>query len=449
MNNNKFNIPFITLPIFGIVVFLIGCSSNIDIENTEEDTPDSSFYLLDTNSIQEEYCKMTENLNKLESFLFFTDPHLTDYDRYQDVTEAVRNGYISTVLKVYNSLPLDYCICGGDWLNTNHTVSEACGFLGYWDAYMRKHFHNYLPVFGNHDFNPYWGIYGKGISYNPDFLSHITVNNLSFRENKGSWYSYDGLQTKFYVLDTGLSFPEYNNSMSVEESNPYAGFINNRWPQVAWLADKLLTDDAEHSIIFSHIYSLGLLGPEPTWNNQANIQTFAKTIRELCVAYNKRQSISLNGTTYVFNKCTGRVEINIVGHAHFDYVDTEMEVPIFVVTDLKGGYYDGNGQRLHALIPTFDCCLADYDNKKLKALRVGAGVSRIVNFENSTVSIGDSITIETELHGKITWENRDITKVSLSASNTKAILTGVSAGVVGIVAADSNGKEEYFTIVVS
>lgn len=405
-----------------------------------KNTFNSSFNAEDTEAARNEFCGMLKGTDKVETFLFFSDPHLTDYSRYEEMTELVRDKYISSLQKHYNSLPLDFCICGGDWLNSEHTDAGAVAWLGYSDAYMRKLFRNYYPVFGNHDNNPYKiGINQQSWPY---ALDYDTVRNAAFRENKSTYYSFDGLNTKFYVINSGVSF------IKGMTDNTYSYLLMDRWAQVDWFGQKLLADDPENAIVISHIYSNA--NKESEWNSSATgywavgPHALSRNIRDLAIAYNKRQSITKNGITYDFSGCTGRVVLYLCGHTHFDFVDAFDELPVVCITNLEGGHFVGESV-MYDLIPTFDCSLVDYDNDKYKTLRVGAGVSRIVNFTPIPVSVGNTYALTSELSGTLTWATQNSAKATVNSG----VVTAVASGCAGIIATDENGKQEYWIIKVS
>ena len=417
-------------------------------------TFNSSFNFVDVSQKRKAFCKLLNEKNTIETYLFFTDPHLTDYNRYGDGTPIVKDGttyfqvgdnerntYISTLQKYYNSLPIDHCICGGDWLNFYHTTDEACDFLGYIDAMMRKLFKSYIPINGNHDPNPYPN--GPGYNYLHLSLTNETMKCLEFRENRDLYYAYDGINTKFYILDSGVS------SVKTMTYAATPRLAENRWPQIAWLANKLLTDDAAHAIIGIHVYS-NASTPDDWFTDGGTglgahgIHDLAKNAKDLLMAYNSRGTITLNGQTYDFGSCTGNVACIITGHTHFDYVDLSVSIPIISTTSLQGGYLDADGaynSKSYSHIPTFDLCLADYDNDAIFCVRVGTGVDRIVNYTPIEVAAGSTVTLTTRLSGTVEWDTRDNAIASVSGG----VVTGVTTGYCGIIA--SNGTEEEYWIV--
>lgn len=302
---------------------------------------------------------------------------------------------------------------------------------------MRKLFRNYYPVFGNHDNNPYTPSNTESNWLNA--LTYPTVMNLMFRENGRTYYSFDGLNTKFYVMNSGVSF------IKGMTNSTYSRLVSNRWAQIEWLGNALLQDDAENSVIVMHIYS-NASNPTNWFSTETGYRAYGihdlgKNVKLLVTAYNNRQSITLNGITYNFANCNGRVMFIHCGHTHFDYVDTTGEIPIISTTNLEGGHLV-NGEVVYDLVPTFDCCMNDLDNSALYMTRVGAGVSRIVNYSHKAVSVGGSISLTCKLSGTITWQTRN----SSIATVSNGTVAGVASGCTGIIATNESGEEEYWIV---
>lgn len=273
-----------------------------------------------------------------ETFAFMTDPHLLGASGVLNF--SVFKQYIGLLLKYYNETPLDWMVCGGDWLNNGDTQEEACWKLGYMDATMRKLFKHYFPVIGNHDTN-YQGVVSSQDSTRGD-LSHQTLVNLMFRENGNTYYKFKGNNTQFYVFDTGIDWETAMDSF--------------KWGQIDWFARSLVEEDAEHSVIIQHIF----------YTNDTNVNPMAENIQAIAGAYNSRSSVTLNGITYNFSGCTGKIACVIAGHSHFDSIITQgVSVPVWLTTNMM----DGN-------TPTFDLCVIDYTAGKMKSVRVGTGSNR-------------------------------------------------------------------------
>lgn len=289
-----------------------------------------------------EFTNLFGSSEKVESFLFFTDPHLAQKgEDYEPMLEE----YIKKLEKYYKSTPTSFAVCGGDWLGNSDTQAEAKYKLGLLDGLMRGTFDKFHAVVGNHDTN-YQGVDASGAA-NSGRLDDQTIANLWNREHGRNYYAFDGCSTRFFVLDTGV---DWDNTM-----NAY------RWEQIAWLGEQLKNSEAEHSALLLHI------GLEASGDSY-EVAEFASTALALCGAYNRAERITLNGVTYDFTGCAGRVCFALSGHIHADY-STEVEgVPLVATMHTRSG-----------ATPTFDICLADYDADVLHLVRVGTGESRSIN----------------------------------------------------------------------
>jgi len=211
-----------------IVNELIDCISNMGI-----DTPT----VINSNIISKacEYSALFKGTKNIESFLFFTDPHLAMREGWE---EGFFN-YINLIQKAYNSTPTSFIVCGGDWLGSGDTMDYACFKLGFIDKVMNNKFANYYSVIGNHDTN-YQGRFDETQDLYTGELDNDTIVNLWYRDKGSAYYSFEGIRTTNYVLDTGLDRDD-------DTMNDY------KWQQLDWLANSLLKQDSEHSVIYMHI----------------------------------------------------------------------------------------------------------------------------------------------------------------------------------------------------
>lgn len=291
---------------------------------------------------------IVKNFNKLynnkstniNSFLFFTDPHLMGSNN--NLNEKTLINYFNPLEKVYNSMPLDFICCGGDWLNDGDIQDEACFKLGYIDGFMNNKFKNYYPILGNHDTN-YLGKINSESDPNTGLLSNDTLTNLMFNKFGNLYYSFKIKNTNYYVLDNGTN---WWNTM-----NDY------RWQQIDWLAHKLIQDNPVHATILLHIL----------WYSSENVGVMTQPLTQLLNAFNNHTTITLNGVTYNFSSTTGHVDYVLSGHTHYDYNDTINNI-LCIATDK---FERGTG--------TYDIIINDYDNHKVKLFRVGTGESREFN----------------------------------------------------------------------
>lgn len=291
------------------------------------------------------------DVEKFESFVFFTDPHLRPTQLALDSSalptyELKCNQFINTLQKMYNSIPAEFIMCGGDWLNSPSAESRACGELGYVQGFMQHMFHDYHCAVGNHDTN--------FNSSDSSTLSNQTINNLWYTEEEQglSYYSFNGNNCKYYVLDTWT-----------ENAAQYA--TQYVWDQLKWIAQKLNTDDPEHATVFMHIII------------QNGTSRAAAKLAEILAAYNAHGTATITNPglpndpiTVDFTGTTGKVDFVMGGHTHYDDIRTLEGIP-FITTTTFGAPT--------ATKPTFDMVFVDYDNDVVHCVRVGDGESRTVN----------------------------------------------------------------------
>lgn len=290
------------------------------------------------------FAKRLYGTDRAESFLFFTDPHLVGLKPH----EAEMHEYIKVLKTYYDATPTAFVVCGGDWLEDEQTIEEACYKLGYSDSFMRANFDHYYCVAGNHDDNSY-GVDDTGVKYTGT-LPHETVRMLIAKREENLYYSFDGDTTKCYILDSA--------------STSDAAMTDYKWGQIAWLAEKLKADDAPNSAIFIHA-GFRRLGAEA---HQRTLAAMANNLTLLCSAYNNGSTVTLNGVTYDFTECSGCMRFILSGHMHnADGAEIHNGIPVISTYDMRMGN-----------TPTFDLCVADYDNNVIHMHRVGSGSDRSV-----------------------------------------------------------------------
>ena len=285
--------------------------------------------------------KLNNLSNNVEKFFFFTDPHLLGSNNTFNETRL--RDWLCALQKIYNSTPSDYIVSGGDWLTDGDSQEYACFKLGYMDGFTKTLFKNYFPINGNHDTN-YQGKLTDESSANTGTLTNDTIINLMFNEHKKMYYSFDGINSKNYVLDSGI---DWTTSMD-----------SYRWEQINWLGNKLLEDDPQHAMVMMHIIWNSVSASEPL--------PFTDNLTKLLEAFNHHESITLNSLTYDFTQTTGHVDYVLGGHLHTDHHDWINNILCIATTTFA----------LNQTTPTFDMIVNDYDNNKAYFTRVGIGNSR-------------------------------------------------------------------------
>lgn len=276
----------------------------------------------------------------IETFLFFTDPHF--FTTNDSVWRETMPRVLSQMQKYYNSLPLNFCLCGGDWLTSNDNLETARFRLGYIDGIMRSIFDKAYLIVGNHDTNYQTS---NGTARNPDEISTDTLTNLWYRKYGKCYYSFKGENTTFYVFDTGTDWDTTITAYRTE--------------QLEWLADALDGDNSPHIALAMHI-----IFNMPTDETPS---LFAQEIGNIIEAYNNRSTVTVNGTAHDYASATGVIEFVIAGHLHADKDTILGGVPCIITKNTMVPGWTS---------PTFDLIYADYGARTINAIRVGSGVSR-------------------------------------------------------------------------
>ena len=280
-----------------------------------------------------------------EAFLFFTDPHFTEYENADRCQE-----YVAQIQKYYNSAPTMFCLCGGDWLQGYDTPAQACFKLGYIGSFMRSMFDGCHMLVGNHDTN-YQGKLTEESQISTTRLSIQSINDLWYGGGS-AYYEFDGHSTRFFCFDTQV------------ESTTLSAYF---YEQAEWFATKLLTNASEHVAIAVHVL-------RNTWVSEVT-HALTALVLDIAKAFNDRDSITVNGNSYDFSAVTtGKVEFLIAGHYHDDANITINGIPCVVTANVQHDNTKG---------PTFDLVFVDYDAGEIKTVRVGDGSDRTISLASA------------------------------------------------------------------
>lgn len=283
------------------------------------------------------------NAKNIVSFLFFTDPHIC---KIGDGFFASYMPMMKRMQQFYQSLPLDFVLSGGDWLNNSDTQAMACYKLGNIKQQLKTRLSPCYQMLGNHDTN-----------YQGDSpLSQDTINTLIFNDFGKAYYRVERHNCALYVFDSGTDGRTLLSSYDKEQLN--------------WFAESLVVEQKDNIVIASHIIIEGSQG-------SSYLSTFATTIEQIAEAYNNRGNVTIDGVTYAFTGVTGngRIRCFIGGHTHYDYVNTEEAIPIFITLNAVATN-DLPSERPN---PRFDMILIDFAGGKLYAIRVGDGENRTID----------------------------------------------------------------------
>ena len=300
-----------------------------------------------------EFATLFPKSGECESFLFFTDPHLGGANNNFDIDTFYEA--MGVVKKYFDATPTSFVLSGGDWLNYEDYQANACGKLGFIDAYMNSHFNSYFPIFGNHDCN-YQGIVSADDDSNGN-LGNQVLSNLMFRKWGRKYYTFKESITRFYIFDTGI---DWNNAMTGEWVEG-----NYRWEQIEWFANQLIENNDTHIALGMHIISTGNV---ENWQNGKS--EFFKNVIAIAKAFNNKSSTTLNEHSYDFTGKEGTIHFVIAGHSHFDYVDESEGIPIIITTKMY-----------KPSVVNFDLIICDYSNHKLHTIRIGYGNNRSITIK--------------------------------------------------------------------
>lgn len=281
-----------------------------------------------TEKVKEYQTKITNGLSN-EAFIFFTDAHTMQHDYTNNINKSsyqIVNNYLIDKIKNYkDNTCVDFVIDGGDWLQDSDTEEDAKMRLGIVSGKCKTLGKCYHLV-GNHDTN-YQG---------SATLDNETITNILFREFGKTYYSFNGKNTKFYCLNSGL-----DNKTALND------FDNE---QIEWLCSSLAEDNSENIAICTHIW----------WNADAKT-VFSDAMTNIINTYNNRGTYGKHN----FANAKGKIKFVLSGHTHKDLTET-LTTGTVVVSSINSGY--GNN--------SFDVVYADYSNSKLYFVRVGVGESR-------------------------------------------------------------------------
>lgn len=334
----------ITLPIVTAVLLASSCSKGL----FDPDANAASANGLANQVVIEKLSEFNSCYDTLEfkdSFLFFTDPHIFPTPNVSPKAVSKRFSEAFSVLRnAYESLPMDFCLCGGDWLTRGDFQQNAKEKLEYASSRMNEWFAPYYPIFGNHDTN-YHGTVSEADSSRGD-LPYEYVNGVLFKDFGKAYYSFKENHTRFYILDTGI---DWNQSMD-----------EYRWEQFQWLASNLASNKDGHIAIAIHMYFASTVA-------ENNPMVMSRILTELCGTFNNRGAATLNGAIYDFSNAEGKVHFILAGHNHIDFQTAADGIPVVGTTKLTGDHRN-----------SFDLCIADYDNMVLRMFRIGDGENRII-----------------------------------------------------------------------
>jgi hypothetical protein len=255
---------------------------------------------------------------------------------------------------------------GGDIVNDEATDYDSMEYLWEWRKQLKDLPHHH-SVPGNHD---------DGNSTNNLFSEQYVYGYLLAAEetpdivlgDNGMYYYIDAPaeKTRYLCLDTG-----YKDISSL--SNEQSEFIKS---------SLLSTPDGWHVVVVAHIWYM----PDYNHYNErpvplTGLSATASSVATILDNYNARAG--------EFSACKAKVELCVGGHIHYDYVNkTNGGIPIICCeTDsshIRGSYTYSAGTTAESAVSGI---VVDYTNNSATVVRVGRGVSFVVNLDNPTSEV--------------------------------------------------------------
>ena len=92
-------------------------------ESVAEQGFNSSYHKnpVDFRAKAQQFSYLLNDLDKVETFLFFTDPHLAEFSGW----ESRFREFLAIIQQYYNSTPTSFCLCGGDWLGNSDLSNQS------------------------------------------------------------------------------------------------------------------------------------------------------------------------------------------------------------------------------------------------------------------------------------------------------------------------------------
>lgn len=360
----------------------------------------------------------------------FIAPVFTDSHRFSDgVTQNFKfmNANIAAFAK---AVKCDCLVNTGDTVDGNKTDEET---MIETHECLKDLLGIGLPYFfaqGNHDNNIYnsdmSGTTGNKYTIQQVFMAQyagtrkVTVN---ISENGTDYFvDFDGIDVRLVSL----------NACNVNVATKY-GYGNST---ASWLSGVALDTD-KTVLLVSHLSSIAT----QVWKNchGENADSIVSALQNF---------VSGGGTL-----------VQITGHSHVDiaFISPWLSVvnacqksqqvsgaSTLAGFDVVSGYIDviGNPSRTPETA-TEDCwtvCVLKPQSKELSMIRFGAGVDRYFHYNPIAPT-----TLSTKLSGTITWSSSNTSVATVS----NGVVTGVASGTCAILAKDTAGNYESWTITVS
>ena len=346
------------------VKFSVAINSNLESRLYKLENPSTtnlpSYYTNEwLNAI---YNKVNTNNNFANgiSFVFITDLHF----------QANKLKSKDLIKNLFKNTTVPFVICGGDFApaygsETNLHNSETR--LIEYQEYLGQD--RFFSVRGNHDFHitasagssdkifRSWGtVYNYIARKSEFFIANMNTEHLCFCVDVPSQ------KTRFIMLNTNDARPSSDYSWGISQN------------QIDWMIDAINDVQNTNIIVVSH----APVNPNMTEGYQGK---FSDVIQKICEAVNAKTSLSYTyqsqSVDVDFTNTTNEIVCCIAGHQHCDSSDKLNDV-LSIGTTCDACYQDdGYGATANTVTEqAFDVFSIDFDNRTIKATRVGRGPDR-------------------------------------------------------------------------
>lgn len=287
------------------------------------------------------------------TFAFITDIHF--------FFNSLMSGPLLKYIR--SNTPLNLIVCGGDIppaYGTLEKLNKSAELYNNLTGKLGKD--SWLTVKGNHDYcidgdTP--KTMTKGYQYN-QIIRPLEISKAILTPGK-DYYYYDlpSQKIRFIILD------QYETTNSGDVS--YGVMSNVTDEQLSWLANALSVEGYTF-LVFSHSSCDSSISGYD--------RVLAEVNRMLCAVNNKR--VYTHSSIHVdFTKTTSIVACSIAGHNHIDSSNTTDGL-LSITTTSDAALIDGVITRTAGTISeqAFDVFTVDTENKKINAIRIGAGEDR-------------------------------------------------------------------------
>ena len=272
----------------------------------------------------EAFSKMMMDVQDTEGFMFFTDSHFMS--KTTGAWEEYAQQIFAYLEKLYYSSPCSFVLHGGDWLGSGEARENYLYKFSAINGAFRRNFDKFALLVGNHE--------SGNQSAEHTMFTHDTLATTLLANVGKTYYRFNANTFHLYCFDSW-------------QSGAIDSFAEE---QIAWFADSLTKETADHIVIAIHIL-----------HDSNALRPIGEQITLCAKAYND---------SYDFSSATGKVAFVIAGHTHADATGVENDIP-YIETVNATGFSETTFVNLPLPV---DLMKVDWNTGKLTAYRAARGL---------------------------------------------------------------------------